>query len=364
MAWKFLDESTHANKKYREEMMELINSWWAHFQNKRKAIEGFLNGRGHVDIEDFMADCLQNIDENLMWEFGTESGGERYQLVITPETERHLRPLVETIIASAPKLTNWSFYGYRQPHGFEDTAELVKDHTGVDTSAISFKATLTEDHLIELLFDYKGQKGAESLGDAVFMATEYLLGEEVLDRWIGEMEVNDTGASGPFISMSELPNTVADLIKNIQKSLPDKPLAAIRGTLKPQEITVEDEPEDDEERDVIWARTLHPKVWQAAHGESAFDSCRFSRHNERFCYLKIEGFTAEEKLNELENRINDALSNQSLGCTLGLARGARFGYIDLCLVDPAKAIPVLKGMESKCHLEFFDADWASESIPL
>jgi hypothetical protein len=92
MTWKFLDDSKSSNKKYREEMMVLINSWWAHFQNKRKNIEAFLYGRAHMDLEDFMADSLQSIDENLMWEYGTEPGGGKYQLVITPETERHLRP--------------------------------------------------------------------------------------------------------------------------------------------------------------------------------------------------------------------------------------------------------------------------------
>jgi hypothetical protein len=367
MGWKFLDDSKSANKKYREDMMLLINSWWAHFQNKRKAIESFLDGRAQLDIEDFMTDYLQSIDENFMWEYGTEPDG-RYQLVITPETERHLRPLVETIIESAPKLSNWSFYAYRQPHGLVDTAELVKDHTGVLLDAIKFAADADEDNLINIIYKYEGAKGAEALGDAVFMATEYLLGEEILDRWVGDMDFSDEATKGASLKpISELPNTIASLIEKIKKSMPDKPLATMRGSLKPQEITVEPEDELDEtERfDMVAASTLVPKVWQAAHSGSAFDSCRFSKHNEKFCYLKLEGITTAAKLTELEGKINEVLAKESLGCTIGSARGQRNGYIDLCLTDPAKAIAALKSVpQTECRLKFFDADWANESISL
>lgn len=363
MAWKFLDETKSSNKKYREEMMHLINSWWGHFQNKRKNIEAYLDGRGHLELEDFMADSLQSIEENLMWEFGTESGAGHYQLVITPETERHLRPLVETIIAAAPKLANWTFYAYRQPHGVEQTRELVNDDTGIPLDDLSFSAASDDEHLINLKFSYRGAQSKESVADAVFMATEYLLGEEILDRWIGNMDIVDSGPE--LTQMPELPNTVTDLISRIQKSLPDQPLCTIRSTLKAQEITVEPHDDEEDETDIVWARTLQPKVWQAAHGESAFDSCRFSRHNEKFCYLKLDGVTVQEKLSELENRINEALNKEALGCTLGTARGQRFGYIDLCLTDPAKAIPVLKDLaQAKSHLQFFDTDWSDESVAL
>lgn len=343
--------------------MHLINSWWGHFQNRRKNIEAYLDGRAHMDLEDFMADSLQSVDENLMWEFGTESGGGHYQLVITPETERHLRPLVESIIAAAPKLANWTFYAYRQPHGLEQTGELVQSDTGIPLEDLSFNATSDDEHLINLKYSYRGTKSKETVADAVFMATEYLLGEEILDRWIGDMEILDSESE--LTKIHELPNTVADLISRIKNSLPDKPLCTIRSTLNAQEITVEPHDDEDDETDVVWARTLQPKVWRAAHGDATFDSCRFSRHNEKFCYLKLDGVTVREKLNELENRINEALNKESLGCTLGTAHGQHSGYIDLCLTDPAKAIPLLKTLaQAKSHLQFFDADWSDESIAL
>jgi hypothetical protein len=371
MAWKFLDDSKSSNKKYREEMMVLINSWWAHFQNKRKNIEAFLDGRAQMDLEDFMADSLQSIDENLMWEYGTEPGGGKYQLVITPETERHLRPLVETIVATAPKLNNWSFYAYRQPHGFEDTAELVQETTGISLDTLSFAATSDEEHLINLLFKYSGEKGPEAQSDAVFMTVEYLLGEEILDRWIGDMDFAEASSKAKFKPMSDLPNTVFEMIEAIKKKMPEKPLAALRDSFKIEQFKLE--PEDDEDHserfEMRAAHTRLPHIWQAAHSGSPFDSCRFSRHNEKFCYLKLEGLTDGAKLSALESSINEALAKTGSGCTIGTGHGNRFGYIDLALSDPAKAIAALKEIcERECPqhswLQFFDSDWTSEWIPM
>jgi len=367
MAWKFLDESKSSNKKYREEMMQLINSWWAHFQNKRKNIEAYLDGRANMDLEEFMTDSLQSIDEHLMWEYGTEPDG-RYQLVITPETERHLRPLVESIVAAAPKMDKWSFYAYRQPHGVEDTADLVRDNSGVALDAVAFAADIDADNLINITFGYNGDRSREAVEDAIFMATEYLLGEEMLDRWIGDMVVTEVKSAKP---MTEFPNAIHSLIEKIKKKLPAKPLHQLRSTLKTQNIQVEPEEDEDhtERFDMVSARTLIPEMWQAAHNGAAFDSCRFSRHGERFCYLKLEGMTQPDKLQALEEKVNDALTKDGLGCTTGSAHGNRFGYIDLCLADPMKAIAVLKQIcESDCPqhswLQFFDADWESEWLPL
>jgi hypothetical protein len=364
MTWKYLDETKSANKKFREEMMQRINSWWAHFQNKRKTIEAYLEGRGHFEVEDFMADTLQQIDENLMWEFGIEPSG-KFHLVITPETERHLRPLVETVLATAPKLEHWAFYAYRQPHGVADTAELVRDNSGVALDDFVFAATPDDDHLINLQFHYKGSKGKEARTDAVFTATEYLLGEEVLDRWIGDMDfVEDADAK--FRPMSELPNTVAGMIEQIKSKLPGKPLSSDRGALKAQTFTGEPDEDDQADRmDIVSATTLIPHIWQAAHNGGAFDSCRFSKHNERFCYLKVDDVTEAAKVAALEKEINEALNKAGAGCTTGSAIATEGCYIDLCVTDPMKAVTALKGViNSHCSLRFFDAELAAESITL
>lgn len=372
MAWKFLDTSKPANKRFREESMQAINAWWAHFQNKRKNIEAFLEGRAHWNIEDFMADSLQAIDENLMWEFGNEAEG-KFNLVITPETERHLRPMVDTIIQTAPKISNWAFYAYRQPHGYEATVELVKDQSRLDITNLSFNAEYDDEHLIDLAFKYKGDASEEALADAVFTSCEYLLGEEILDRWIGDMTFAKEGGA-EFKPISELPNTVLKLIEEMKASMHDQPIHKLRDKLEIVGFSLDAEEMDDndssERFDMTMAKTRVPQVWQAAHSGSPFDSCRFSKHGERFAYLKLEGEYDEKKIEAVEEAINKALASAGAGCTTGSAVGKNHGYVDLCFADPDKAVNVMKeacksaGCPSQTWLQFFDADWAGEWIAI
>ncbi len=371
MAWKFLDSAKPASERYRGEMKHSIDAWWAHFQNKRKNIESMLDGKTKWDLEEFMAESLQSIDESLMWEFGTELDN-KYQLVITPETERYLRPLVESIIESAPKISTWSFFGYRQPHGTEETAEIVVEQTGIKLADLRFDARMDEEHLIDVRFAHVQPKSKESLADAVFMASEYLIGEEILDRWIGDMEI-DAENTTDFKPLSELPNKIASLIAQTQATMPEQHLYNVRDSLAVTAFTAEPTEEDDdttERFDMVSAQTRLKQVWQAAHSGSPFDSCRFSKHGEKFCYLKLQGLTDSAKIDSLESAINKALGEKKLGCTTGSAVGKGHGYIDLCLQDVQQAIPLLRKVceteakSTRGWLQFFDADWASEWVAI
>lgn len=367
MSWKFLDDTVHANQKHRAEKMELINSWWAHFQNSRKPIEAQLDGRGHFDLENFMRDHLQGIDDSFMWEFDSRGDG-KYELVVTPETERHLRPVVESLIEAAPKLDHWKFYAYRQPHGVEDTTELVNETTGVSLNKITFSAAVDDDNLINLSFRYAGDKGAEALADAVFMATEYLLGEEMLDRWIGDMDIGELNEKGDFKPISEMPNRIAALIDEIKKTMPDQPMAQHKASLKAQKMELDNDSdaEDDElEFDITNASTCHPKVWQTAHSGSPFDSCRFSKHGETFGYIKFDGLNSPDKLEELEKTIDESLIKENAGCTIAYNYGISTGYVDVALADAKNGIKALKALKlPKAHLYFFDSDWYNEAVAL
>lgn len=369
MAWKFLDVAKPANKRYREEMLQSINAWWAHFQNKRKNIEAWLEGRASWDLEGFMADHLQTIDERLMWEYGIQpSGG--FSLVVTPEDERHLRPLVEAIVAAAPKIATWTFHAYRQPHGWNDTVDIVKDQTGIDPGTISFKAERDEENLINLTFKASAPLSDEILGDVVFMSCEYLLGEEVLDRWIGEMNFADDGSN--LKPMSDLANTVAAMIDETRSTMPDRQLATIRDKLDGRDFKAVPQDDSDltERFDMVEAHTRIPKIWQSAHSDAPFDSCRFSKNDERFCYLKFEGITDKSKLEALESQIHEALMHAGVGCTTGSAIGKQHGYVDVCLSNLDIAIAVLRetcrsaGCPTNSWLQFFDADWAAEWIAI
>src|SRR5262249_36122763 len=101
-------------------------------------------------------------------------------------------------------------------------------------------------------------------------------------------------------------------------------------------------------------------------------SLRFSKHNERFCYLKMDGTNSyantPHSRDRLASTLNDRLGEAKLGCTTGGAGGLRYSYIDLALTNVEAALPIIKQtmeyehMPERSWLLFFDEDWSQEWI--
>ena len=123
-----------------------------------------------------------------MWEYGPavrQENGRR--LVITPESQRHLRPMLRTILERAPKIAGWEFYPYRLAE------TLGAGHLGREV-AVGRRRRVGADRCerragrkIDLAFSFPKHKtlDEEKAMHAAFVATETLLGEQVLDTWIG-----------------------------------------------------------------------------------------------------------------------------------------------------------------------------------
>ena len=178
------------------QLSDRIGRWWSCFQEKAPALGRLFNAEEEWDLPEWMQRNLQAISPHLMWEFGPAANGAGHRLVITPEYRRDLRPLVARILDRAPGLDGWEFYAYRLPEDFEDALRTVEARAGGDISDVSFALRPTEFNTIDITFYSEGYRTAESLqagrGDA-FAAVEALLGEEVLDRWIGIIEAEFLG---------------------------------------------------------------------------------------------------------------------------------------------------------------------------
>ena len=105
-----------------------IQRWWNAFARQSRSISDLFQRRADWDLPEWMHEHLHAIDPRLCWEFGPgERGGHR--LVITPENEKHLRPLVDLILNQAPELPGWQFHGYRQAESIDAAAASVRGRT-------------------------------------------------------------------------------------------------------------------------------------------------------------------------------------------------------------------------------------------
>src|SRR4029453_14791094 len=104
MRWLFPDLTDPQEAAQAREKMQAIERWWQAFQAKATDIGALFSRKSEGDLPRFMEDTLRAIHPRLMWEFGPAVRQQGHRLVITPESQRWLRPLVRTILQRAPKV--------------------------------------------------------------------------------------------------------------------------------------------------------------------------------------------------------------------------------------------------------------------
>jgi hypothetical protein len=390
MRWMFVDPRDSAEVALREQKLRQIDVWWQEFARQAPRLSDLFSQRTAWDLPAWMHEHLGAIDPRLMWEYGPAISGDGHRLVITPEAERWLRPLVATLLQRAPRLTGWEFYSYRLPESVEMARASVEARTEADLTETVVEARIGPAHRIELVFRSPHCTGPEddAAHSAAFVATETLLGEETLDCWVGNIEVGPLSAGGWLsklrgsgsagsraIGLDRLRPTAESLIGSIVEQLPPEPRHAQvdEATWATVQLQPEEQADYVERTDLLVAVTGCLEMWKGAHGGGIFHSGRYSRHGETFCYLKIDGkdglaHTRFEDRGDIEDTLNDALIPAAAGCVVGGGTGLRYSYIDLALTDVARAAQIMRdlfassGIPRRTWLQFLDDDLAHEWI--
>src|SRR5262249_33658205 len=109
-------------------------------------------------------------------------------------------------------------------------------------------------------------------------------------------------------------------------------------------------------------------LFKGAH----FHSQRLSKFQERFCYLQFAGdksYLDLDKRAALEDELDNRLRTARVGTRIGAGAGAPDTvFIDLCLHDVDKAIPILReiareqSLPQNAKLRFYDQDWVFEWV--
>jgi hypothetical protein len=374
MRWKFVDPHDAAEAAARRELTGRIDEWWQAFRSRMSDLEALFHRRKQWDLPKWMQRSLGAVHPKLMWEFGAAEHG--HYLVVTPEAERSLRPLVEVMLERAPRLKGWTFRAYRQPEPIDVVAQTIEARAGAALCPLRAQARLDEQGLIDL--SYRLPTEAEDEQQALhvaFVASEGLLGEEVLDKWIGSMETVDDEGEGRWLPLERLRPTVESLIDSVRDQLPDRPFFQLDE--EPSGALLELKPTRAKDYlfryDLITAATQLLPMWQSAHSGRPFYSERFSRCGERFCYLKLEGLggarkSAVDDRAALEEDVDAALREAEIGGVVGGGTGLRYGYIDLALTNVDQAAEAIRRVlrkrrvSKRTWLLFFDCEWEREWI--
>lgn len=373
MRWEFLDPPTSEDTRRRARTVAAIDRWWAAFRDHAPRLGKAFRRADDIDVPAFMNEHLQAVDPRLMWEFGPAVRSKGHRLVITPEMDRTLRPMVATLLAEAPALEGWEFYPYRLADP-QDALAMVEARTGRRPTDLRGRASLGEGHRIDLTFMEPDRGDEGEVRNAGFIATETLLGEEVLDTWIGAIDAAEDDG-GEWLTLPALAAKVEELRQAVLDDLPQAPCYSFVNEsawtmlqLKPTEA--EDYPA---QHDLFVAKTIDLELWRAAHAGGVFSSSRFSRVGETFCYLKLDGHEglAESRFEDkaqLEDALDAALGPAELGAFVGGGTGLRYSYIDLALTDVRRGIDLVRRVlragdaPRRSWLLFFDDVWHDEWV--
>jgi hypothetical protein len=382
MRWRFPHPSENAA---REGVLGRIDAWWQAFSAAAPRLDGFFRRREPWELVSWMRTHLGAVDPRIMWEFGPGTGaGDGHRLVLTPEGDHHLRPLVEVVLSRAPALAGWEFHGHRLAEPLAVALRTVGERTSLDLSTWSARADISDDGLIDVTFAPPSPAApSREAQRAALLFVEALMGEEVMNVWIGEVAVEERASDGA--TLSELAEHLTFLLEARRALIPQQPFwqrsadaswtllrLAPKASATAQENGASDYPG---QTDMLVAKTLDFTLWRAQHGRRPFHSRRFSRSGELMATLKIdgsEGLPVDGLADKaaIEDAITAALEPRGLGCQIGGGTGLRYSYVDLALTDVPAAMealrPVLRAgkLPKRTWLQFFDADLAHEWLPL
>jgi hypothetical protein len=374
MRWRFPDPADLHEAENRARIRERIDAWWRAFAAASSDIDAALSGSSPFDLAKFIQEQLTPVHPQLRWEFGPALRSGR-RLVLTPEGNHELRPLLSELLARAPTLPGWEFYPYRLPESPARLAATVQARVGqplpdlrvcVEPEEGGVHLTYCSARLSSL-----EEKTAHQLALAV---TEGLLGEERLNNFVDAIQVAAQPA-GPDISLPELVNTVDALVRAQRDELPPR---GFLDDFEGREWTVlEGSPPRAADylgqSDLLVTKTCDLPLWKRAHSGRVFSSARFSRCGELFAYVKIDGSEGLDPRGfldkaEIEDALNATLRRDGLGTCIGGGTGLRYSYFDLALADVDRALPairrVLRGgrVPKRSWLLFFDSDLAQEWV--
>ncbi len=377
--WICTADLTEDEKLVHAQVDQLIDNWWQEFfRNQQKIDEAFTKG-STFDIVKFMNTNLNCIHENISWEFGSAIHGNGHRLILTSESNKPLRPLVNEILKRAPRLKGWEFYGYRLAESYNDAIATVKSRTGGQIVDFKVQLEINELNQINIYLTHETCKTKQDYNQAfndAFVAIETILGEENLDKWVGAIEVDQKVKDSLDVKpINELNDLFTKKLHEINYYQPQEPVYKTSTTaswsmleLKPQEQ--KDYPR---QSDIFIAKTMNFPLWQTAHSSQLFYSERFSKFGETFCYIKIDGSEGleESKFEDkaaLEDALDSLLIKEQVGCLIGGGTGLKYSYIDLALTDLNKGVELVKevlkegNITKKSWILFYDSELEYEWI--
>lgn len=375
MRWLYIDDHDKEEDASRAAVLSRIERWWTAFADNAGELKLHFESDSDFDVPAFMREYLESIDQRIGWEFGPALDGDGDRLVITPEDNLRLRPLCDAIIARAPDVEGWEFYHGRVAETPEFARASVEGETGAELGRCRVQTHVDEMNRVALRFYLPDCDDIELGGVQASIASESLMGEEAFARWVGRVDMVERESGDAWAPLDALKRHVFAEVATIDGTLPDTALVSNPDALKWSlwRLSPPKQSEYPRQQDLIMGSSALDKMSACAQLGLNFDSRRYSKVGETFCFLKFDGEGRKvgprmKERKEIEKRVNRALTESKLGCVVGTGTGKQYSYLDLALVKVDDAIPLIReqmqqgGVANRSWLLFHDAHLGDEWI--
>jgi hypothetical protein len=381
MPWKYVMPNDVASLRHREATLGRIAAFWDAFARRLPEVEARLRGEGDWDLVAWMDEQLAAIHPRLRWEFSggaDDIGG--WLLVVSPESAHHLRPLSESVVRRAPQVPGWTFREYRPSRSPEQIPHLVRDRTGHNMGSSTVQVRLGDERRVDFIVQsVLALRDEHAALEAARAAVDYLIGEDVMQRWGGHVDVAEMSHAigDSFVPLVRVPSQVLTLITGVLEDLPNRPYCKMPPLAKAE--WKRHAPKHDDfagQDDAMFGTTVVPEVREAT-AKPGFYSVRYSRQGETFCHLKIDASDAYDlderykRKKHIEEAIDAQLRDDGIGAVVGTATGRRYLHFDLAVLDVVRTLEAarrrllaLELLPARSWLLFYDADLAGEYIGL
>lgn len=170
-----------------------IDEFWAWFRSIAAPLAANIENSPLLEELDAR---IHDLDSELSWEVGPGSH-EPWQLVISPNLDRDLRPRTQEIISHAPVVQGWEFHAARRPKEWDYKLLMERadgrDPVQLDASRWGFVLLRYPDGGQEVLLqgDNLSSLDDDERWQAAAITLESILGEEVLLDRISDFELVD-----------------------------------------------------------------------------------------------------------------------------------------------------------------------------
>jgi hypothetical protein len=191
---------------------EAIDTFWHWWSEERDAIAAAIADRTLDRWVEPIGRQVGAIDRRLAWELSAGATAQ-HALVVTPEGDPAVRPRALDWLAAAPPVdATWEYHAARQPR---DLGTLEIGGLSVDLTEFRAIAGWDEgrERLDVRLWHPALATAPQNLGlQTSFLYLDTLLGEEDVERWVGEIDVLDdpTGGRTPDELRAEVQRRAAE----------------------------------------------------------------------------------------------------------------------------------------------------------